>query len=120
MEHYLLLKHTHILLALVSGIGFALRGFVRLVLSRPLKHPVLKIAPHIIDTLLLASGVTLWILVGWPLISWLGLKLALVVAYILLGMAAFKASAPARAVGFYLAALLVFVGIAALAVHKPV
>jgi len=119
MEHYLLLKHTHILLALVSGVGFGLRGFVRLILGRPLKHPVLKVAPHIIDTLLLASGVTLWIIVGWPLMSWLGLKLVLVIAYILIGIAAFRARRQGLAVGLYMLALAVFVGVAFIATYKP-
>lgn len=119
MEYYLPIKYAHILLALFSGLGFALRGFVRLVLNRSLEHRVLRVAPHVIDTLLLASGVTLWIIVGWPLLSWLGLKLLLVLAYILLGMAAFHAARQTRAVSLYLAALAVFIAIAALALHKP-
>lgn len=119
MHYYPLLKNIHIILALTSGIGFALRGFIRLVLVRPLKHKAWKIAPHIVDTLLLASGVTLWIIVGWPVLSWLGVKLLLVVAYIVLGIVAFRADRQARATAFYLLALIVFVTIAALALHKP-
>jgi uncharacterized membrane protein SirB2 len=119
MEYYLPIKHAHILLALLSGLGFALRGFVRLVLNRTLEHRLLKVAPHVIDTLLLASGVTLWVNVGWPLLSWLGLKLMLVVAYIVLGMMAFRSMQQTRAVWLYLAALAVFLSIAALALHKP-
>ena len=119
MSYYPLLKNLHIFLALTSGIGFALRGFVRLVLQRPLTHRFWKIAPHLVDTLLLASGVTLWILVGWPVLSWLGVKLLLVVAYILLGIAAFRTQRHNRSVGLYLLALCVFVSIAALALHKP-
>ena len=119
MHYYPLLKNLHVLLALTSGIGFALRGFIRLVLQRPLGQRFWKIAPHIIDTLLLASGATLWVMVGWPILSWLGVKLLLVLAYILLGMAAFKAKQQRRATMFYLFALVVFVTIAALALHKP-
>lgn len=119
MEYYLPIKYAHILLALLSGLGFALRGFVRLVLNRDLQHGVLKIAPHVIDTLLLASGVMLWIIVGWPLLSWLGLKLMLVVAYTLLGMMAFRSKQQTRAVWLYLIALGLFVTIATLALHKP-
>lgn len=120
MIDYLLLKNIHILLALTSGIGFALRGFIRLVLRQDFRHRFWKVAPHVVDTLLLASGVTLWILVGWPLLSWLGIKLLLVLAYILLGIAAFRAGPQSRATGFYLGALIVFLAIAALALHKPV
>jgi uncharacterized membrane protein SirB2 len=119
MSYYPLLKHAHILLALTSGIGFALRGLVRLVLQRSPGRGFWKVAPHIVDTLLLATGLGLWILVGWPLMSWLGIKLLLVVAYILLGMIAFKAQRRSRAVHFYLAALAVFLVIAALALNKP-
>ncbi|MEE4304657.1 MAG: SirB2 family protein [Wenzhouxiangella sp.] len=119
MQYYPLLKNIHVLLALTSGIGFALRGFIRLVLRQALVHRFWKVAPHIVDTLLLASGVTLWVVVGWPLISWLGVKLLLVLTYILLGIAAFKARDRSRAVGFYLVALCVFIAVAALALHKP-
>jgi uncharacterized membrane protein SirB2 len=119
MSYYPLLKNIHILLALTSGLGFALRGFVRLVLERPLRRRIWKIAPHIVDTLLLASGATLWWIVGWPLLSWLGVKLLLVLTYILLGMAAFRAGRQSHATGLYLLALAVFVTIAALALHKP-
>jgi len=120
MHYYPLLKNIHTLLALTSVIGFALRGFIRLVLQRPLGNPIWKVAPHIVDTLLLASGITLWIMVGWPILSWLGVKLLLVLAYILLGIAAFRAGQQARATRLYLLALIVFVGIAALALHKPI
>lgn len=119
MSYYPLLKNIHILLALTSGIGFALRGVIRLVLRRPLDHRVWKIAPHIVDTLLLASGVTIWIIIGWPLMSWLGAKLLLVVVYILVGVAAFRSRQQTLAVGLYLLALCVFLGIAALALYKP-
>lgn len=120
MIDYALIKNIHVVLALTSGLGFALRGFVRLVLGRPLNHPVLRVAPHLVDTLLLASGVALWVMVGWPLFSWLGIKLSLVIVYILLGIAAFRAHDANRAVGVYLLALLAFLAVAFVAVHKPV
>lgn len=119
MNYYPLLKNIHIVLALTSGIGFAWRGFIRIVLQRPLNHRVWQVAPHIVDTLLLASGVALWITAGWPILSWLGVKLVLVLAYILAGMAAFKADDHSRASALYVLALIVFLGIAAMALHKP-
>lgn len=120
MIDYPLIKNIHVLLALTSGLGFALRGFVRLVLQRPLNHPVLRVFPHLIDTLLLASGVALWVMAGWPLFSWLGVKLALVVAYILLGIAAFRSQVPKRSVWLYLLALGVFLMVAYTALYKPI
>lgn len=119
MSWYPLLKHLHIFLALLSGLGFALRGFAFLVLDRRLTHPLLRITPHVVDTLLLASGISLWVMVGWPFMSWLGLKISLVVVYIALGVAAFRARARQGAVGFYILALSVFVVIAYIALNKP-
>lgn len=120
MSYFPLLKNLHILLALVSGIGFALRGYLRIVLDRPLNGPVIRIAPHVIDTLLLISGVTLWVLTGWPFLSWLGLKLGLVVIYILVAIAAVRGGHSPRGILLYLAALGIFLTIAAIALYKPV
>lgn len=119
MSYYPLLKNIHIFIALLSGIGFALRGYLRLVLNRPLGHPVIRIGPHILDTVLLISGIALWIMVGWPFFSWLGLKIGLIVGYILLGIAAFRSGHSGPGIILYWAALLVFVIIAVIAVHKP-
>lgn len=120
MSYFPLLKNLHVFLALISGIGFALRGYVRIVLDRPLSGPVIRIAPHVIDTLLLISGVTLWVLVGWPLVSWLGLKLILVVVYILVAIAAVRGGHTPRGILLYLAALGIFLTIATIALYKPI
>ncbi|PKL95239.1 MAG: regulator SirB [Gammaproteobacteria bacterium HGW-Gammaproteobacteria-8] len=122
MQSYALLKSLHIALAFASGLGFALRGYIRLVLRRPLQHPALRWGPHLLDTLLLASGATLWWLLSFsPLtVHWFGYKLLLIVVYILLGVAAFRSRQPGPAVLLYLAALGCFFGIAWLALMKPV
>ncbi|MDT8450864.1 MAG: SirB2 family protein, partial [Wenzhouxiangellaceae bacterium] len=111
----------HITLALISGLGYALRGFIRLVLQRPLVHPLVRFGPHVIDTLLLASGIGLWTIVKFsPLaVGWFGLKLVLIVVYIVVGMLAFRIRDRARAVLVYLLALGVFFTIAWLALAKP-
>ncbi|MDT8439088.1 MAG: SirB2 family protein [Wenzhouxiangellaceae bacterium] len=120
MEHYLLLKSLHIALAMVSGLGFALRGFARVVLGVRPRAVWLRRAPHVIDTLLLLSGATLWMLVKFSPIAvpWFGLKLVLIVVYILLGMQALRAKRT-HALIYYLAALGVFFIIAWLALSKP-
>lgn len=122
MSTYELLKTLHIALALISGIGFALRGFIRLVLQRPLANPLVRFGPHVIDTLLLASGVGLWLILSLsPLASsWFGLKLLLVVVYILVGISAFRIRNPGPAVLMYLVALGVFISVAWLALFKPI
>lgn len=122
MDTYSLLKMLHVGLALVSGLGFAMRGFIRLVLQRPLAHPLVRLGPHLVDTLLLASGIALWTLLRlapWAA-GWFGLKLVLIVVYIGLGITAFRVRDPGRAVLAFIAALLVFVTIAWLALYKPI
>lgn len=121
IEFYPTIKLAHALLALISGLGFAWRGYVRLVLNRKLRHRLLRIAPHVLDTLLLLTGASLWSIMRFsPLApAWFGLKLALVVVYIGLGMLAFRARAQARAMLLYLAALSCFFTIAWLALFKP-
>jgi uncharacterized membrane protein SirB2 len=120
MSIYELLKILHIVLALVSVLGFALRGFVRLVQRRDLAAPFLRIGPHVSDTLLLATGVALWLLSGFPLISWLGGKLILIAAYIYIGIAAFKTEDTQRAVALYSGGLVLYLAIVVVSVFKPV
>jgi len=122
MTTYALLKMLHIALALVSGLGFALRGFIRLVLQRPLAHPLVRFGPHLVDTLLLASGVGLWLILGVSPIGagWFGLKMLLVVVYIAVGITAFRLKHPGIAVLVYLVALGVFLSVAWLALFKPI
>ncbi|MBL37879.1 MAG: hypothetical protein CMP07_05665 [Xanthomonadales bacterium] len=122
MSIYELIKTLHIALALVSGLGFALRGFVRLVMNRPLAHPLVRFGPHLIDTLLLASGIALWMILGLsPLsVGWFGVKLLMIVVYIGLGITAFRIRHQGKAVLVFLAALAAFLSIAWLALFKPI
>jgi len=115
MGSYLLLKHLHLTLVVISGLGFALRGFTKLVLDRPLNHPLARIGSHLLDTLLLITGLALWVLMPYSLASWFGLKMALVLIYIALGLAALKIENRNAAVMLYLAALITYLAIAAAA-----
>lgn len=122
MSIYELLKILHVSLALISGLGFALRGFVRLVLNKPLANPLVRFGPHLIDTLLLASGVGLWMILGLsPLaVGWFGVKLLMIVVYIVLGITAFRIRHQGKSVLVFLAALAAFLSIAWLALFKPI
>lgn len=92
------LRQLHIGLVLTSGGLFALRGLslfagTRLGMARPV-----RLASYAIDTALLAAGLTLWQLLQlhpWY-DRWLGTKLVLLLAYIVLGSLALK-RAPTRA-----------------------
>ena len=111
MPDYTLIKTLHVATVIISGTGFALRLGLMLWREAWLGQRVMKILPHVNDTLLLASGITLAVLSAqYPLAQgWLTAKLIALVVYILLGMLALKPrfARPAR-LGFGLLALLVF------------
>lgn len=89
---YLILKYVHVTTAVATVSGFLLRGYWMLTESVKLRHPVVRIAPHIVDTLLLAAGIGMvWLLHLNPLVQpWLLAKFAGLIAYILLGTVAIK------------------------------
>lgn len=89
---YLILKNTHIALAVLSIALFVLRSVWSVNASPQLQQKWARIAPHIIDTLLLASAVYLMIASHqYPFTdSWLTAKLVALIAYIALGTYAIK------------------------------
>ena len=54
---YMLFKHLHMTCAMLTLISFAIRGFWMLTDNSLLQRRWVKIAPHIIDTLLLLTAV---------------------------------------------------------------
>lgn len=100
-----MLKSFHITLAYLTTVGFVLRGLWSIVDSPLRKEGWVRVAPHVIDTLLLAAGVTMAISIGASLTSgWLGAKLLGLLCYIGFGMVAMRASArPVKVAGFVLA-----------------
>jgi uncharacterized membrane protein SirB2 len=105
------IRQAHLALVVLSGTLFALRGAGVLAGARWPLHKALRIGSVVIDTLLLAAGVTLWSLLQLNPMrdTWLGAKLILLVLYIVLGSWALKRAqtTSARAV-FFVAALTVF------------
>ncbi|WP_281558613.1 SirB2 family protein [Thalassomonas sp. RHCl1] len=83
----MMFKHLHMTLAVLSIALFTLRFVWTLTESAWLTKKVVKITPHVIDTLLLALGVAMAVkLMINPLEQlWLGEKLLAVVAYIFTG-----------------------------------
>jgi uncharacterized membrane protein SirB2 len=92
METYLILKHSHMGLAFVSITLFVLRASLMLVGSPLREMRLLRIVPHIIDTLLLATAIALAVLMHYdPMqLPWLMAKIVAVLVYILLGSLALK------------------------------
>jgi uncharacterized membrane protein SirB2 len=120
---YLAVRHMHMGFAALSGGFFLLRGFWMLRASPLLQQRWVRIAPHVIDTLLLASAVFLVFVSGqYPFAQpWLGAKLCALVLYIVLGTIALKRgrTAQVRALAFG-AAVLTFAYIVAVAVTRQV
>ena len=89
---YLILKHLHVTCVVLSGLGFCLRGWWMLRESPLRQHQLTQILPHIVDTLLLGSALTMaWMSGQYPFVQgWLTAKLCGLLAYILLGMMALK------------------------------
>ena len=121
MNTYLILRHLHITCVALSGLGFALRGVLMLRQSPALRHPVARIAPHIIDTVLLASALGMLALTTWQpaLMPWLATKIVLLLVYIVLGTIALKRGRTLRIRAIaYVAALAVFGHIVATALTR--
>lgn len=92
MNAYLFAKNLHVACVIVSLGGFAARGLLMLAGSPLLGARVTRIAPHVVDTLLLASALWLaWMLRQYPFVhGWLTAKVLGLVAYIVLGAIALR------------------------------
>ncbi|QNP40427.1 SirB2 family protein [Lysobacter solisilvae (ex Woo and Kim 2020)] len=123
IEFYPQIRQLHILVALLSGTLFALRGGFLLAGARwPLLAPV-RWLNYAIDTVLLTAALMLVTILPGAVFAngWLLVKIALLVVYIVLGVFALKRAKTRRArLLCYLAALTVFLSIYATArTHQP-
>jgi uncharacterized membrane protein SirB2 len=123
MLAYPTIKLLHITLVACSGALFLARGASVLAGQAWPMRPAARRASVLIDSGLLAAGVSLWLLASWhPLRNpWLGAKLGLLLLYIVLGSLALK-RAPRRGqrAVFFLLALGVYAFMASVAVaHHP-
>ena len=107
--NYFLLKHLHVTCVVISIILFVLRGSLEL-LGRPWRHwLVLRVVPHVIDTLLLGTALWMaWRIGQYPFVhGWLTAKVLALLAYIVFGMRALGKSTPqAQRLPFFLGALV--------------
>ena len=89
---YLALKHLHVTCVVLSGLGFCLRGWWMLRDSPMLQQRLVRVLPHVVDTLLLGSALSMVFLSGqYPFVQgWLTAKLGGLLAYIVLGAMALK------------------------------
>ena len=118
---YVTIKHVHIASAALSGSLFLLRGIWMMRESTMLQNRVVKILPHVVDTILLASAL---IMVFWsgqyPFVqNWLTAKVLALIAYITIGTIALKrGGTKTQRVSAFFAALLVFAYIGLVAMTK--
>lgn len=115
------LKAVHVGCAALSLAGFVARGVGMLRGAAWRQRRWVKIAPHVVDTLLLASAIGLALAVRqYPFVhGWLTAKLLALVGYIVLGSIALKYGATRTVrLGAWLAALAVFGYIVAVAVTR--
>ena len=118
---YLLLKHLHITCVVLSGLGFALRGWWMLRESPMLHQRLARIAPHVIDSTLLGSAITMAVMSAqYPFYQpWLTAKFFGLLAYILLGMMALKrGKTKAIRARFFILALLSYTHIVSVALTR--
>ena len=87
-----LIKGLHIICALSSYTLFLLRGIWQMRGSFIMQQQWIRIVPHVVDTLLLISAITLALFIGqYPFVNtWLTSKICGLVLYIVLGFVALK------------------------------
>jgi uncharacterized membrane protein SirB2 len=118
---YVALKLVHQTAVLLSISGFFARGLASLAGAAWVRGSVARTLPHLVDTVLLLSALTMaWLLRLTPTTApWLGAKIAGLLLYIGLGMLALRPGRPlaVRATA-WIAALLVFGWIVSVAITK--
>ena len=119
---YMALKHAHMMFALISIVLFMLRAWLAVPSPARIKSKVLKVLPHIIDTLLLILGVWLAVMMKYNPMGnspWLAAKIIGLVLYIIVGTIAIKRGKTARQrLIATLAAIVIFAYIYGAAVTK--
>ncbi|MGH8223875.1 MAG: SirB2 family protein [Woeseiaceae bacterium] len=118
---YLFVKQIHVACVALSLAGFVARGALMAAGSPLLQARFVRIAPHIVDTALLASAIWLaWTLRQYPFVhGWLTAKVLGLIAYIGFGTMALKRGRTLRVrLWFFFLALLAAAYIVAVALTR--
>lgn len=118
---YLALKYVHVGCVVISYVLFFVRGLWMMRESSWLARRWVRIMPHVVDTLLLASAIALAVMIRqYPFTTpWLTAKVTGLVVYIVLGMMALKRGKTKRArVTAWIAAQAVFLYVVTVAFTK--
>lgn len=118
---YAVVKQIHLSAVLLSGLGFAARGWASLRGAAWVQGRSARTLPHVVDTVLLASALTMaWMLrLNLAASPWLTAKVLGLLVYIALGMVVLRPRyAFALRSGAWAAALLVLGWIVSVALLK--
>ncbi len=117
---YLSLLMLHKITVLLSIVGFFARGVGHIFNQAWINKKPVKILPHVIDTLLLVSAISLVAVSAFSFTDgWIVAKILGLIAYIGLGLMAFRfAKTRTQKALYWLLALVVVFYIVAVAVHK--
>jgi uncharacterized membrane protein SirB2 len=118
---YLTLKSIHIGFATLSIAGFILRGIWMFRRSAVMRRAIVRIAPHVIDTAFLITGI--WLVVELQLSvaqqSWLIAKFIALILYIAFGAIALRRGRTMQIrTAAFIAALSTYLYIVGVALHK--
>lgn len=115
--NYFAFKHIHVTAAVLSILFFVIRAYWSVTGSALLQARVVKILPHIIDTILLVFGIILAAMVG-PSQPWILAKIVALIFYIGVGTIAIKRGKTprSRAIAAVIS-ILIFLYIVGVAIH---
>lgn len=118
--YFQLVKHLHISAATLSIIFFAVRAWWSVTGSNRLQMRIVKVLPHVIDTVLLVCGIILTVMLG-GLQAWIVAKIVALVFYVGVGTVAIKRgkTASTRAVAALIAIAIFFYIVGVALTHNP-
>ena len=118
---YLAVKYVHVISVVLSLTGFFLRGILMMRDSPLLAARLVRVLPHINDTVLLLAALSLAAMSGqYPfVVGWVTAKVLGVIAYIILGALALRDAGTRRMrIACWLASLAVFGWIVSVALTR--
>ena len=119
----LLLKHLHITCVVLSISGFVVRGVWMMQESPWLQKKWVRVAPHVIDTILLVSAILLAMQIQqYPFVQgWLTAKVLALIAYVVVGAVGLKYGRTKKIrIAAWLVAIAIFVYIVLVALSHQV
>lgn len=117
---YYAIKHLHVMSAVLSILFFMIRAWWSVTENMLLQTRLVRVLPHVIDTVLLVCGVTIAIWIG-PWQDWIIAKVIALLLYIGVGTVAIKRGGTphARALAAVVSVLIFFYIVGVALTHNP-